>query len=389
MLDEWDWFDSMKKTYGLNIKYIKSRFDKAPAQCVTYMNSGKALDIIPTHRAGFPKYFMLGRALDPYVNMQYVNNSPGVDNRTLEQTKWDDTYRCISPIGAVDVIWYNESMVSALGLQDPYTLWKQDKWDWAAFETFQKSVPLKTLDGKSLTGFAQSMPDTINFFPRTNGVSTFDLKTTGGKTQLTHNFNDQRSLDAMTWIAGVCKSNGWIDRRSSEDPQMDMYVDGTCIMASTLHLMGEWSNKDYAKTQEYNWVPYPKGPGEGGENICMNYGATMMLPKKTKSEKNVPYAVKFMELWANRFTEAIFDYLDQKCYNFSYAERKEYFNFATQHNYFPNGTSTFDGLTGSDKEYFNQFRWSFYNPNYNVATTLEQVCNIVNKAVEGSMEFAT
>jgi hypothetical protein len=96
-----------------------------------------------------------------------------------------------------------------------------------------------------------------------------------------------------------------------------------------------------------------------------------------------------MELWANRFTEAIFDYLDQKCYNFSYAERKEYFNFATQHNYFPNGTSTFDGLTGSDKEYFNQFRWSFYNPNYNVATTLEQVCNIVNKAVEGSMEFAT
>lgn len=389
MLDEWDWFDSLKKTYGLNIKYLKSRFDKAPTQCVTYMNAGKALDIIPTHRAGFPQYFMLSRALDPYVNMQYVNNSPGVDNRTLEQTKWDGTYRCISPIGAVDLIWYNETMVNSLGLQDPHTLWEQGKWDWAAFESFQKSVPLKTPDGKNLTGFAGSMPDLINFWPRTNGVSVFDIKEVGGKTQLVHNFKDARSQNAMLFVANTCKANDWIGRRTSEDPQTDMYINGSCIMATTLHLMGQWSNEEYAKTQQYNWVPYPKGPDAGGENICMNYGATMTLPKKTKSEANIPYAVKFMELWANRFTEAIYDYLDQKCYGFSYQERKDYFTFATQHNYFENGNSAFDSLTGNDKEYFNQFRWSFYNPKYNTATTLEQVNNIVDKAVAKCNEFGT
>jgi ABC-type glycerol-3-phosphate transport system substrate-binding protein len=353
------------------------------------MNAGKALDIIPTHRAGFPQYFMLSRALDPYVNMQYVNNSPGVDNRTLEQTKWDGTYRCISPIGAVDLIWYNETMVTALGLQDPHTLWAQGKWDWEAFENFQKSVPLKTPDGKNLTGFAGSMPDLINFWPRTNGVSTFDLKDVGGKTQFVHNFKDQRSQNAMLFVANTCKANDWIGRRTSEDPQTDMYVNGSCIMATTLHLMGQWSNEEYAKTQQYNWVPYPKGPDAGGENICMNYGATMTLPKKTKTEANIPYAVKFMELWANRFTEAIYDYMDQKCYSFSYQERKEYFTFATQHNYFENGASAFDSLTGNDKEYFNQFRWSFYNPKYNTATTLEQVNNIVDKAVAKCNEFGT
>ena len=389
MLDEWDWFDSLKKTYGLNIKYTKSRFDKAPTQCVTYMNSGKALDVIPTHRAGFPKYFMLSRALDPYVNMQYVNNSPGVDNRTLEQTKWDNTYRCISPIGAVDIIWYNETMVNSLGLQDPHTLWEQGKWDWEAFSGFQKSVPLRTQDGKTLTGFAGSMPDLINFWPRTNGVSVFDIKTSGGETKLVHNFKDARSQEAMLFVANQCKSNGWIERRETDSPQQDMYQNGTCIMSTTLHLMGEWSNLDYAKTQEFNWVPYPKGPGSGGENICMNYGATMTLPKKTKNEGNIPYAVKFMELWANRFTEAMFDYLDQKCYNFSYEERKEYFVFATQHNYFENGAAVFDVLTGDEGEYFNQFRWSFYNPNYNTATCLEQVNNIVDKAVAKCNEFGT
>ncbi len=389
MLDEWDWFDSMKKTYGLNLKCIKSRFDKAPTQCVTYMNSGKALDIIPTHRAGFPQYFLLGRALDPYINMQYINNSPGVDNRTLEQTKWDNTYRCISPIGAVDIIWYNEKMVNALGIKDPHTLWQEGKWDFDAFEDFQKSVPKTNLEGNTLTGFGGSMPDLIQFFPRGNGVSVFDLKTEGGKTKLIHNFNEQRSLDAMTWLAGVCIDNEWIARRKSEETQRDMYSDGTCIMASTLHLMGNWSELDYAKSQEYNWVPYPKGPADGASNICMNYGATMMLPKKTKSENNIPYAVKFMELWANRFTEAIYDYLGQSCFNFSYAERKAYFDFAVQNNYFECGARVWESLTGTEKKYFEEFRWSFYNPNYNVATTLARVQNIVDKAVENSMDFAT
>lgn len=388
-LTEWDWFNSLKKTHGLNLKVIESRFNKAPTQIVTYMNSGKALDVIPTHRAGFPQYFMLGRALDPYVNINYINNSPGVDNRTLEQTKWDNTYRCIAPIGAVDVIWYNESMVQALNLKDPHTLWEQNKWDWNAFKEFQVSVPRTNLDGKTMTGFAASMPDLINFFPRTNGVDVFAVKTEGGKTKLISNFNDQRSTDAMVYVGALCKDNDWIERRASEDPQQDMYTNGTCIMSSTLHLMGDYTTQAYAKNNKYNWVPYPKGPGTGGDNVAMNYGSTMMLPKKTKNEANIPYAVKFMEFWANRYTEAIYDYLKADCYDFSYDELKEYFNFATTHNYFEYGSSVFDNLNGNDKEYFNRFRWSFYQDKYNTVTTMEELRNLVQKAVDAANTFAS
>jgi ABC-type glycerol-3-phosphate transport system substrate-binding protein len=78
----------------------------------------------------------LSQPLDPYVNTNLIGNSPGVDLRTLEQTKWGGTYRCIAPIGAVDVIWYNESMVEQLGLKDPHTAWKNGKWNWEAWKEF-------------------------------------------------------------------------------------------------------------------------------------------------------------------------------------------------------------------------------------------------------------
>ncbi len=389
-LNELTWFDSMKKTYGLNLKYILSRYTKAPQQILTYMNSGKALDIYHTMRSGFPQYMMLGRAIDDYINLQYVGNSPGVDEHTMEQMKWDDTYRAIGPVGAVDVIWYNETMTAALGIPDPHTLWKSGKWDWDAWENFQVSVPKTNSAGQALTPWAQSEGDAWNFWARTNGVSVFEIKTTNGKSQIISNFNDQRCMDAWTFYAGVVKGVDSVNRRvaGSNDIQNNMYIHGTAIMTCTSHLMEDYREFDYAKTQKYNWVPYPKGPGEGGANICMNYGYSFMIPKKVKTEKNIPYSIKFAELWATRFTEAIFDNFQMPYYNFSYQDRKDYFEFVTKNAYFAVGADMFGALTGGDLEYYKQFTWSFYNPNYNTATQAEQLKNLVTKAIEKMSEMA-
>jgi hypothetical protein len=163
-----------------------------------------------------------------------------------------------------------------------------------------------------------------------------------------------------------------------------MYEHGTTLMQGTTYLMKNFDYA-YAKTQKFNWVPYP---GSTAENcMCMNYGNTMMLPKKTKNQANIPYAVKFMELWASRFTESINDYLASSPFNFTYAQRKEYFEYAAKTNYFAIGTTIFNALTGSELEYYKQFTWSFYNPNYSTATQAEQLKNLVDKAIDKMAEM--
>ena len=383
-LNEWTWFESLKKTYGVNFKYIESRWDKAPSQILTYMNAGKQLDIIPTHRSGLAMLMNLSQPLDPYINMKYVNNSPGIDTRTMEQSKRHDGYRCIAPIGAVDVIWYNATMTKSLGLKDPYTLWKEDKWDWDAFRSYQMSIPTTAPNGNTkLKPFYQSAGDSIFFWPRTNGVDVFEFQVGKDKTTIVSNFDDERCLSAWTFYSDLMNQIGYSDRSSeNSDGGAGLFTQGSAIMGCTLYLMKDWSDSDFACSQQFRWVPYPKGPDKDGECIAMNYGNTMMLPKKMKNQSNIPYALKVMEIWANRFTEAIYDYLQEPYFNFTYAERVEFFNFASQHNYFNSAGGWRNLLTGDDYTAYKEFEKSFYdNTTYNTTTAAKKVSNLVAKAV--------
>ena len=349
------------------------------------MNAGEALDIVPTHRAAFPQWLFLSQPLDPYINLKYVDNSPGIDARTMEQTKWDGGYRAIAPIGAVDVMWYNETMVKTLNLQDPHTLWKQGKWNWETYKNFVVGAPKTAPNGQTtLTSGTCSEGDAVIFFPRTNGINVFEIETTGNTSKFKSNFEDPKALEAWEFFAGLGKSLDGVNRRTGPDPQNDMYKLGSVLMQGTTYLMRSY-DYEYAKSQKFNWVPYP---GKTADLcMCMNYGNAMMIPKKVKNAANIPYAVKVMELWANRFTEAINDYLQEPYYDFSYEERIEYFDFAAKTNYFGVGTRIFDVLTGQDLEYYKQFTWSFYNTNWNTTTTATQLFNVVEKATNAMLSY--
>ena len=387
LLNEWTWFDSLKKTYGVKFSYIEERWDTAPSTILKYMQGGKQLDIIMTHRSALAQLMNLSQALDPYINMKYINNSPGIDTRTMEQSKRHDGYRCIAPIGAVDVIWYNETMTKSLGLTDPYTLWKQDKWDWEAFRNYMVSVPVNAPNGNTkLRPFFQSAGDSIFFWPRTNGVNVFEFKNEENGTKIISNFDDERCLAAWTFFSDLMNQIQCRERHSNDvtdDAGDGMFTKGSGIMGCTLYLMRDWSTSDYAKTQKYRWVPYPKGPDKDGECVAMNYGNTMMLPKKMKNQSNIPFAIKVMEIWANRFTEALYDYLQEPYFNFTYEERVEFFNFVSQNNYFNPAGGWRNLLTGDDYTHYKEFEKSFYdNTTYNTTTAAKKVSNLINKAVD-------
>ncbi len=388
---EWDWWDQMRDTYGLKVKYIKTVIRQAIPQNLSYITSGKQIDIIPTHRAWFPNWMNLSQGLDDYINLKYIDNSPGVDTRTLEQTKWAGTYRCISPVGAVDAIWYNASMVQQLGLKDPYETWKEGKWDWTGWKNFLVSVPTQGPTGLTLSPWNMAEHDAINFWSQSYGITLFDSDKTSKEPKLINNFNDPLVAKSLEFYAETVKGVDFVARRTSTDAWEEMFTKGTVIMSGTLFLMRDFSYSDFANNNRFKWVPYPAGTGEGGVNYVMNYGTTMMLPRKMKVAKNAPYAVKFMELWANRFTEAINDNLKTSKYlSFDYKARKEYFEYCLKNVKFGIGSQTLESaLTGDELEYAKQLAWSMYNNNWNTATAIEQLRNLAGKACEEMVKFGT
>ena len=388
-VSEWDWWDSLRNEYGLKVKYIKTELSKSVSQNLTYQSSGKQVDLVPTHRSWFPQWMNLSQPLDPYVNTNLIGNSPGVDLRTLEQTKWGGTYRCIAPIGAVDVIWYNESMVEQLGLKDPHKTWKEGKWNWNAWKDFLVSVPSQGPTGKTLAPWSQAEHDSCVFWPQTTGLTLFEIDRSSKEPKLVNNFNDERVEKSLVFYSSTVKGVDFLNRRTSTDPWNEMFTKGTVIMMNTMYLCKDFSDNAFAKSNKFNWVPYPKSMDSTGVDMTMSYGATMMLPRKMKVQKNAPYAVKFMELWANRFTEAIFDFQKAGHLQFNYAQRKEYYEFVSQNNYFGIGYRVLEALTGDEKEYYNQLFWSMYNNNWNTATAIEQLRNLAAKACEDVVKYGT
>ncbi len=384
---EWEWFKACKEMYGLNIKYTVSRFTQADQQALTYMNAGKALDIVPTHVAGFPKYLNLSQPLDPYINIQNINNSPGVCGMTLNQTKWGGAYRCISAIGAVNVLWYNASLVEQFRLQDPHALWKEGKWNWDAYAAFMKSLPATTPEGKKLWAMRQCDGDIFYSWPLTNGVAPIEIDTKSKTPNLINNWMDERVLQAWEFISTTHKSVAY-PVNNTETGFTHLYTDGTLMMADAYNMNPNFDSTEYGKAHKYNWVPFPAATTDTGRCIAFNYGYTMMLAKKMKNQSNAPYAVKFMEMWANRFTEANYDFFsDNSSIAMTYEEKKDHFEFCVKNTYFGVQMNDWESVTGDNAKAISQFKKSFRNPQYNVRTEATAAKNVVEQVIKEYLAF--
>ncbi len=379
--DEITWLEDLEETYGLKVKVVRCQENMAVTQTYTYIMSAKKMDLVTTHRDGFPLFLNLAQALDPYIEFKNLKYSPGVDKKFMLQTQWKDAYRCIAPLGDTDVIWYNQTMVDQLGLEDPHTLWQKGEWDWNSWKAFLESVPRKNPEGKSLSPWYQHEKDAIACWPLTNRVRLFD-----NLGSLTNNFDDPRCKEAWQFYTETVKGVDYLERGESVDLWEDMWINGQCIMAATGKVMYNWEQYDYAKNHQYNWVPYP----QADDNYCgaISYGRAMILPKKI-AEERIPYAIKVAELWATRFTEAAFDYQRTSPYlAFSSEQRKEYFNYVIMQSQTYIGAQILP-FTSEYGNYYNRFLTSFYNDQYDVLTEAERLKNYIDQAIAQVKAYAS
>jgi len=143
-----------------------------------------------------------------------------------------------------------------------------------------------------------------------------------------------------------------------------------------------YRDTEYSKHVQINWVPFPKANTATGRETCQYYGFGMLLPRKTIKPDNENYALKFMELWATRFTETYFDNLNTfEYYNFNYKQRKQYFDFVTRH-----AVYSFTGIVGC---YGNMGQAIKGNGAYNVVTEATKYANEAAKDLTEAMKYGS
>lgn len=334
-IDEWQWFKELKNELGLSIKYTMKQHEASTNAVIAYMTAGKQCDIVySNHSILATQALNISKSIADLVSRDGLDKSPGVCTKVMNLTKWGNTPRVIAPIGVVDVLWYNQTLTQEIGLSDPHVMWENGVWTWNNFKKFMLSIPTRTPSGKSLTAWT-CFPTNIYFtWDSTVGKQTFSLVGNAAVPTIQNNWNDPDIHEAWDFIAGV---NQMVRFSCGEDngglgvvpEHIGLYL-GTTLMSSTMYTQ-VYRDTDYSKHIQINWVPYPRADGEKGSESALFCGFGMLLPKKTVLPENENVALKFMELWAARFTEAYYDNLNTfEYYNFNYKQRKQYFDYVTQ-----------------------------------------------------------
>ncbi len=387
-ITEWQWFKDLKSEIGLDIKYTVKKHGDSINSALQSMNSGKQCDVIYTNHAILcPQALCVSKSITSLVNINNLGSSPGVCKTTMDMCKWGNTLRLIAPIGVVDILWYNQTLNQELNLSDPHIMWEKGVWDWDSFKKYLMSAPKTTKDGSELvtwTCFTSNIPYS---WDSTNGKAGLQIENEAKVPTISNNWGDSQVLRAWEFIASVNQvvnykqSGGWSTTAAGGQVEhIGLYL-GTTLMSATMYTQ-VYRDTEYSKHIQINWVPFPKATTETGRETCQYYGFGMALPRKTIKPDNESYALKFMELWATRFTETYFDNLNTfEYYNFNYKQRKQFFDFVTQNVVY--------SATGSVPyhEYGNLLSALGGNAAYNAMTEAEKYKNEAAKDLIEAMKY--
>ena len=190
----------------------------------------------------------------------------------------------------------------------------------------------------------------------------------------------------ITDVANTVNFRGGSEDSPNFEPGYQGLYEGTTIMTGTMYPQ-EYNETEYSKNIKISWVPYPKEEiSKNKDGVAQFLGIGMLLPKKTVKPDLSNVALKFMELWATRYTEAYFDNLSSfEYYRYDYNEKKELYDFLIQNVSFSLAMSEFIGSDLRTKtKFFDCFRG---NPEYNVQTEATKGAAFVRRYIRESIRF--
>lgn len=275
--------------YGAKVEYVSCTSDTKFDTLASRILGGDPVDMFPYEWDAVPNGVTKEQyqPLDDYLDLSDDIWSDMSD--VIEMFKYKDKHYVV-PYCLSDplLITYNRSLCEENGLDDPYELYKKDKWDWDAFMDMMKTFVSNAKDGETRYGingwFGQAMVQSTG--------ETF-VKYDGSK------FSNNISNPAIEEAEGVMEE---IMSLGLYDPTWYGYLpdDGSTLFFG----MADWAlgasnvkadpNPDYeddgfVEENDLMIVPFPKQPGSDEYYLNCNFGAKMLVKNSDKGDAVAAY----------------------------------------------------------------------------------------------------
>lgn len=233
-------------------------------ETATLLKENKLLDLKPLIDSD-PNF-----KLDNYVNLDQINKPYMINGKIYAITDGDNPM----------VLYYNKTLITGMGFDDPNAMYQQGKWTWDEWEKIAVKVRDSSTSAKPMYPFIQDAWFGPNFlWASSNGVDSF--YTADGKPA----YNDPKVIEALKWSVDRFKDKT-ILYGASAGKGMDsaqLFQTGQLAFASA----GRWMVPTYKKITNFKWdiVPFPKGP-QASKYIAYTPGYTAFaINAETKHPK--------------------------------------------------------------------------------------------------------
>ncbi|MCL2634603.1 MAG: extracellular solute-binding protein [Oscillospiraceae bacterium] len=223
------------------------------------ISSDDAPDIFPFEARYYPYgiYANLFQSIDGVID---IDSPEWADSReVIRRFEWGGKNYCaVTELVPSYVIWYRRSIMEEAGLDDPYTLYKQGKWDWNVFMEHCERFSDPLNDKYSVSGW-----DPDESLLCTTGVGLISIE--GGK--LVSNMYDARIERAMEMVYILSTRNYRYPQHELNNWSMNynefragnilFWDNGQWYYEELLH---NYRDRDGWPDDEICLVPYPRDP---------------------------------------------------------------------------------------------------------------------------------
>ena len=250
------------------------------------------------------------------------------------------------------------------------------------------SLPKTTGDGKTVYGCATRTQ--YWYWANTNGKACFEIDTENPNGGVINNWDTPEVRETYLFLESVCDAGGQYYSGSAGTMFWNTHKTAFCCMnygRAGVDIRGILEEEN--KSNEYFWVPFPKNEKNAEAiNHVEIYGFGIGMARKTNKEGNRQAAVKFMDLWCNRYTESQFD---NRRYESGWTQDQvvEFYEYGQKYGRMGIGSgvgelATYAGNSAATGTMWNK---SITDASYSTATCMEKLSNYCKQEVANVLKF--
>lgn len=266
--------------YGAKVNFVLTSYEEKLTKLASMIIAGEEVDMFPYEWDAVPNGVVKGQyqPLDPYFDIMGMDEGIWDDMTDVIDMFQYNGEHYVVPYVISDplIITYSRKMMEEEGLDDPYKLYLDGKWDWDKCMAMMESFVSGASDGQTRYGINGWFGQAVI---QSTGHTVVNYN--GGK--FTNNIDDPEIEKAELFMQDIAKKKLYNPEWTGCFPN-----NGSTLF----YAMGPWAlgiSNAKNKDADLMAVPFPKSPNADKNYISCNFSAKMLVKNSQKGEAVAAY----------------------------------------------------------------------------------------------------